>query len=211
MTIGERLYNLRKEKGISQEALANELNVSRQSVSKWETGESTPDFDKIIPLCEFYGITSDELLSGKKDIVVAKEEKVKNNFARNIAISVGLYICSLVAIILFGAALDQPIIGVCIFFLIIAVATTIIVYSAIKYKSSKEKKEKEEKNKELDLVCEIIGIVGLVAYFVISFATGAWQITWVIFLIIGLCDTIAKLIFSMKKDNVKKVEDKENE
>ena len=211
MTIGERLYNLRKEKGISQEALANELNVSRQSVSKWETGESTPDFDKIIPLCEFYGITSDELLSGKKDIVAAKEEKVKNNFARNIAISVGLYICSLVAIILFGASLDQPIIGVCIFFLIIAFATTIIVYSAIKYKSSKEKKEKEEKNKELDLVCEIIGIVGLVAYFVISFATGAWQITWVIFLIIGLCDTIAKLIFSMKKDNVKKVEDKENE
>ena len=208
MTISERLYNLRKEKGLSQEQLANELNVSRQTVSKWETGESTPDFDKIIPLCEFYGITSDELLSGKKDIVVAKEEKVHNNFARNIAISVGLYICSLIALILFAAAFNQPIIGVCVFFFIIAVATTIIVYSSITYSKKKQetaKKEgKESKDEPIKLVTDIIGIIGLVVYFIISFATGAWYITWVIFLIIGLCDTIAKLIYSMKN----KVEDK---
>ena len=208
MTISERLYNLRKEKGLSQEQLANELNVSRQTISKWETGESTPDFDKIIPLCEFYGITSDELLSGKKDIVVAKEEKVNNNFARNIAISVGLYICSLIAIILCSTTFNQPIIGVCLFFFIIAIATTIIVYSSITYSKKKQetaKKEgKENKDESLKLVTDIIGIIGLVAYFIISFATGAWYITWIIFLIIGLCNTIAKLIYSMKN----KVEDK---
>ena len=208
MTINERLYNLRKEKGLSQEQLANELNVSRQTVSKWETGESTPDFDKIIPLCEFYGITSDELLSGKKDIVEAKKEQVHNNFARNIAISVGLYICSLIAIILFAAALNQPIIGVCVFFFIIAIATTIIVYSSITYSKKKQetaiKEGKNTKDESIKLVTDIIGIIGLVAYFIISFATGAWYITWVIFLIIGLCDTIAKLVYSMKN----KVEDK---
>lgn len=205
MTISERLLKLRKERNLSQEELANVLDVSRQTISKWETGESTPDFNKIIPLCEFYGITSDELLSGSKDIVKAKEESKKNNFARNIAIAVSLYIFSLVAIILFSTLFEQEIIGVCLFFTIIAAATGLIVYSGIKYKSvpteteKAELKRKKEEKTEIDLICSIIGIIGLVVYFIVSFATGAWYITWVIFLIIGLCDTIAKLIFSMKK------------
>ena len=150
MTISERLLKLRKEKNLSQEELANVLDVSRQTISKWETGESTPDFNKIIPLCEFYGITSDELLSGSKDIIKAKEENKKNNFARNIAIAVSLYILSLVAIILFSTSFNEPIIGVCLFFTIIAGATGLIVFSAIKYKSVQTAEEKllEQKAKE---------------------------------------------------------------
>lgn len=66
MNIGEKLYELRKEKNLSQEEVAERLNVSRQTVSKWETNQTTPDFDKIIPLCELFGITSEELLTGKK-------------------------------------------------------------------------------------------------------------------------------------------------
>ena len=50
--IGEKLLELRKKKGLSQEEVAQELNVSRQTISKWETDQSTPDFDKIIPLGE---------------------------------------------------------------------------------------------------------------------------------------------------------------
>lgn len=61
MKLGEKLYELRKEKNLSQEEVANILNVSRQTVSKWETGGTTPDFDKIVPLCNLYGITTDEL------------------------------------------------------------------------------------------------------------------------------------------------------
>ena len=138
MAIGNRLYNLRKEKNISQEELANALDVSRQTISKWETGESTPDFNKICPLCEYFGITTDELISGKQNIIEAKKEDKKAKFARNLAISVGLYILSLVAIILFSAAFDQAIIGVCLFFTIIAVATGLIIYSAIVYGKDKE-------------------------------------------------------------------------
>ena len=74
MTVGERLYNLRKERNISQEELANILDVSRQTVSKWETDQSSPDFDKIVPLCNYFGITSDELLTGKSNIVESKKE-----------------------------------------------------------------------------------------------------------------------------------------
>ena len=74
MTIGERLLKLRKEKNLSQEELANILDVSRQTVSKWETDQSVPDFDKIVPLCEVFGITSDELLTGNSNIIEKKEE-----------------------------------------------------------------------------------------------------------------------------------------
>ncbi len=199
MTIGERLLKLRKEKNISQEELANTLNVSRQTVSKWETDQTMPDFDKIVPLCEYFGITSDELLSGKKDIIESKREDNKKIFARNIAISVGLYILSLVAIITFATVLDAAEIGVCIFFTIIAIATGLIVYSAIFYSNKKEKKE-TKKDTTVKQVCEIIDILGLVVYFLVSFTTGAWHITWIIFLVIGLLEAITKLIFNIKND-----------
>lgn len=202
MTIGERLYNLRKEKNMSQEDLANVLDVSRQTVSKWETGESTPDFNKICPLCEYFGITSDELLSGKQNIIEAKKEDKKAKFARNIAISVALYIISLVAII-GTSTIGQEILGVCLFFTIIAIATGLIIYSAIVYGKDKEKEKKSKeatrRNEVAKSITDIIGLIGVVVYFLVSFTTGAWHITWIIFLIIGVCNAIVRLIFGLKK------------
>ncbi len=215
MTIGNRLYNLRKEKNISQEELANALDVSRQTISKWETGESTPDFNKICPLCEYFGITSDELLSGKQNLIEAKKEDKKAKFARNIAISVGLYIISLVAIILFSSLFEQPIIGVCLFFTLIAIATGIIIYSSIVYGKSekeKEREDKEPKNIVLKQVTNIIDILGVIIYLLVSFLTGAWHISWIIFIVIGLINAIVKLIFGLKgeiKEDEKGVDDDE--
>lgn len=202
MTIGERLLNLRKERNLSQEELANELNVSRQSISKWETNQSMPDFDKIVSLCEYFEITTDELLTGTKDIVEAKEMNNKSNYARNIAISVGLYIFSLAALILFAAGFENSIIGVCLFFTIIAVATGLIIYNSIMY-GKKTKKVKEEKNVQEKLVIKVVNIFIVVLYFSISFLTGAWYITWLIFLIMVAVDTIIKIMFSLKKDELK--------
>ena len=51
------------------------LDVSRQTVSKWETGESIPDFNKIKPICEYFGITTDELITGSQNIVEQKERR----------------------------------------------------------------------------------------------------------------------------------------
>lgn len=65
MELGEKLLELRRKKGMSQEQVANVLNVSRQTVSKWETGQSYPDFDKLVPLSELYQISLDEL-AGKE-------------------------------------------------------------------------------------------------------------------------------------------------
>lgn len=65
MEFNNRLYNLRKQKGFSQEELASKLNVSRQTISKWEIGDSTPDMEKLITISELFEISLDELVLGK--------------------------------------------------------------------------------------------------------------------------------------------------
>lgn len=62
MTLGEKITDLRKKRGLSQEDLAITLGVSRQAVSKWETGEAKPDTDKVIALAEYFEVTTDWLL-----------------------------------------------------------------------------------------------------------------------------------------------------
>ena len=62
MAISDKILNLRKENGLSQEAFAERLGVSRQSVSKWESGAAMPDIDKIVSISEIFGVTTDYLL-----------------------------------------------------------------------------------------------------------------------------------------------------
>ncbi|MBQ3134306.1 MAG: helix-turn-helix domain-containing protein [Oscillospiraceae bacterium] len=62
MTLPEKILKLRTEQELSQGELAERLEVSRQSVSKWETGQSVPDLDKIIRLADLFGVTVDELV-----------------------------------------------------------------------------------------------------------------------------------------------------
>jgi transcriptional regulator with XRE-family HTH domain len=62
MNIGEKIQTLRKQNEISQEQLAEKLNITRQAVSKWETGESLPDIENIVQLSNIFNVTADELL-----------------------------------------------------------------------------------------------------------------------------------------------------
>ncbi|MGT2667092.1 helix-turn-helix domain-containing protein [Streptococcus rifensis] len=62
MTLAEKIFNLRKEAGLSQEQLADQLNLSRQSISKWESGQSQPEIDKIVELSRVFNVTTDYLL-----------------------------------------------------------------------------------------------------------------------------------------------------
>lgn len=74
-----RLYELRKKNGLSQEALAEKLGISRQSVSKWERAESSPDTDNLIALAKLYGVSLDELLLGEeKSEDSAEDENVQD-------------------------------------------------------------------------------------------------------------------------------------
>ena len=62
MELADKIYRLRTEKKFSQGDLADALEVSRQSVSKWETGASVPELDKLVKLSELFGVTLDELV-----------------------------------------------------------------------------------------------------------------------------------------------------
>lgn len=66
LTIANRLVELRQSLGLSQEALAASLGVSRQAVSKWERAEASPDTDNLIALANLYGISLDALLLGRE-------------------------------------------------------------------------------------------------------------------------------------------------
>lgn len=197
MLIGEKLLELRKKKGLSQEEAANILNVSRQTISKWETDQSTPDFDKIVPICELYEISTDELLKGIKTEENIEVTTNKNNSARNIAVSVCLYIISVVFLIGIST-LGHPILGLSLMLITIALATGIIVYNGIVNKKPKRKLSKNEK--KIKHINEAISIFIVIIYFVVSFTTMAWHITWVLFLVDGLLEEIVKLIYSCKGD-----------
>ena len=208
MTIGDRLLKLRKERNLSQEDLANELDVSRQTISKWETNQSVPDFDKIVPLCNYFGITTDELLTGNKNLLESNAQSIKSTYARNIAIAVMLYIISVVAIIICGAGFEKPITGVSIFFTLIAIATGLLIYNGIYYKKESKEEQPTKKNSIVKQINSIVDTIGLVIYLLVSFLTGAWHITWIIFIIVGIINQIIKLFFDLKNNQK---EDNDNE
>ena len=62
MTLDEKILNLRKARGWSQEELAERIGVTRQAVSRWESGSAKPDADKIVAICDLFGVSADYLL-----------------------------------------------------------------------------------------------------------------------------------------------------
>ena len=75
--IANRLLEFRKKSGLSQEELAEKLNITRQSVSKWERAESAPDTDNLIELAKIYGVTLDDLLNVDKPMEQTEEKVIE--------------------------------------------------------------------------------------------------------------------------------------
>ena len=253
MTLGERLLEYRNRVGLSQEKLAEKVGVTRQTVSKWETNQSTPDFDKIIPLCEILSITTEELIKGEKkekDVKLSeikqekekaeKEYMQKRNKKKAIVLSISIF---LYCIATFALPYMTEVLryedahAVMIWATLCTIATVIIVYFFVAYPNMyKEEKEKtgikddiEELNDEIEeigklddnrikieavgaeskteaLAIQIIASLFLIIYLLVSFLTGAWHITWILWIVFILVELIVKLIFSMKgeKENNEK-------
>ena len=79
MDFRERLFDLRRQAGLSQEELANLLNVTRQAVQKWEAGASRPDMDNLVSLAEYFNVSLDYLVTGKEP-TPPPEHTVVNNY-----------------------------------------------------------------------------------------------------------------------------------
>ena len=87
MKLAENLQMLRKEKGLSQENLAEKCQISRQAIAKWESGESVPTIEKLCFLADFYDLSLDELVGRKKvDKFVKLKEYIRTFAAKDIPV-----------------------------------------------------------------------------------------------------------------------------
>lgn len=217
MTLPERLMKLRKAAGLSQEEVADRLELTRQTVSKWETGQSSPDLDKVLPLCELYNITPDELLhdggsdeadelKAQKDAARA-EELLEKSVAKKkligILSGVMLYVLAIVFIMVAIPALGfNPVVASGIFLIIFAFATLMIIYSAVMYRKKRDKVKKQTKEMQLyKAIDSVLALITLTAYLLISFLTMAWHITWIMWIIYALISQIVKLIIMIATGN----------
>lgn len=221
MSIGGKLYELRKKKGLSQEEVADKLNVSRQTVSKWETDQSMPEFDKIVPICELYSITADELLTGikkeekveetisKSDTTSVKEQEgVNKKRALGIGIGVFLYFVAVVWVMITVPVMRMnPIVSSGVFLLIAGIATFVIIYTSMVYKKEKKEEPKERIHPTKALANQVNSIIAIfftVIYLLISFLTMAWHITWILWIVYACIAEIVKLIFMLRGDSNEK-------
>jgi len=216
MGLGNHLFHARKKKGLSQEEVAEKLGISRQTVSKWETDQSMPDFDKIAPLCELYQISADELLMmGKSEnkenrreesqsVNDAYNERNRKKKAIGISFSVLTYFIAIAWIMIAIPVYKMdPVLSSAIFLLICGIATFIVVYTCVMYRKRKEKQEDKRSTLEKQ-IDSVLSMIILVIYLLISFMTMAWHITWILWVVYGLLVEIIKLLFLLGgRDNEK--------
>ena len=103
MKLSEKLYLLRKRSGLSQEQLAERLDVSRQAVSKWESGVSVPESEKLVVISSYFNVSVDYLLKDEIDSPDTNEptsSQKKNEIARYVGL--GLCILGFLCLIAWG-------------------------------------------------------------------------------------------------------------
>ncbi len=230
MNLGEKLFELRRTKNLTQDDVAEKLNVTRQTVSKWETNQSTPDFDKILPLCELYGISPNELLKGESKETINNENKeelnwseaknhlftrgkddedsyarmnrnqIKQKSAEVVSSSILIFIAA-IAFVAIGTTVMMwnPVVTGCAFLVMVGFGVTRIVKHYMSIPKFEKTKQEAKRDKVVKQINDIIGAIGVAIYFIVSFVTMAWHITWVIFIIMGMIEEIVKLIFMLKE------------
>ena len=181
--IANRLLELRKENGYSQEQLADELGISRQAVSKWERAEASPDMDNLIALSKLYNVSIDSLLKDeddqsneKMDFDVEVVEEQSSKFTKAF-LSAFPIIIVLIYLILGGLfSLWHP--GWLVFLLIPVIPS---LFEAIKHKNPEE-------------FCFPVLIV--IIYLLLGFEFNLWHPFWFLFILIPvyyvICDVIHK-------------------
>ncbi len=171
MTLGERLKMYRTQKSLSQEKIAEMLDVSRQAVTKWETGQTTPSSDNLIALANLYDVSLDELI-GKNEMVSTEAKKEKlfspkhNPILRN-----NFIIIAIIAQAAFLNVAIQPLYTegtpYHILFLLFKYLPllTASVWMAVNLHYEKDEKQRK-KNTLIELAyCVIMAIVALVGYY----------------------------------------------
>lgn len=103
--LSEKLYACRRKSGLSQEQLAERIGVTRQAISKWELGTSTPELENLLALCDCFGITLDELTREDGSPVSTESTDARPADETQRRAGVGLLLAGAVGLLLVGALL----------------------------------------------------------------------------------------------------------
>lgn len=205
-TFGDFLYELRKEKGITQAALAEMLGVTNKAVSKWETGEAMPETSLLLPIAEIFGVTVDELLNGKRSDEAKQAQSTNTNdydSIMNNLLTKGKGDPETVLDKIRGAVCASVImVGITVYLLLGALAGLWTPYWIIlptcalscgiigivfKLCDAEKRKKMRRKNKNpyTEGICGIIILSCIIAYLFLGALTNLWHPYWFI-LIIGI-------------------------
>jgi Predicted transcriptional regulators len=131
--LGEKILKMRKEHNLSQEQLAEKLNVSRQTISNWENGKFYPDIDGLVNLSKCFNVSLDNLLSNDDKVLDYLKEStdiVKSN--RNVLNAIILNIVLIVVFVIMGIVFEQSAFIVIIIFTISIISFSYLFYQIIK-------------------------------------------------------------------------------
>ena len=179
--LADRLVELRKEHKLSQEALAEKLGLSRQSISKWERAEASPDTDNLIALANVYGISLDELLGNEKkaekevpaEIISLTDTQIK---AKENLKKVPLFLLGAIAVYVVGGI----VLGGkwwAIMWALLALAFAYALLCASKINENK-------KAMSITLMTLALALATASIYVVCGVLLSLWSIAWVVFLLI---------------------------
>ena len=173
MTLGERLKKYRAQTGMSQEKIAERLGVSRQAVTKWEAGQTTPSSDNLIALANLYDVSLDELIGKNEDEMASTEEEQKKRFSpkHNPILRNNFIIIAIIAQAAFLNVAIQPLYTegtpYHIFFLLFKYLPLLAASVWMAFNLHYEKEEKQrKKNTLIELAyCVVMVMIALVGYY----------------------------------------------
>lgn len=179
--IADRLVALRKENGYSQEVLAEKLGLSRQSISKWERAEASPDTDNLIALAQVYNMTLDELL-GNGESAPKKETKVKEKTPMTNAQIKGKKLMKIMPIISIAVVVVYVLVGFAakiwhptwMMFLLIPLLLTV----AISLLAGKTKRITAL------MLTSSVSLLAVIVYLFAGLVFQMWAVAWIVFLAI---------------------------
>lgn len=133
MDLGKKITAMRNEKNLSQEQLAEKLNVTRQTISNWENGKFYPDIDSLVNLSKFFNVSLDNLLSYDDkvlDYLKDSTDIVKSN--KNILYAVLLNILLIIAFVIVGIIFNENTSIIIIIFTVSIISFSFLFYQIIK-------------------------------------------------------------------------------
>lgn len=143
MSLGENLQFLRKRNDITQEQLAEKLNVSRQSVSKWESDTAYPEMDKLIQLCEMFNCRMDDILRENISTLYVEDkadyDKHMNLLSKMMALGVGLILFGLAIMTFLSGFIENDELASIPFFILLIIAVAIFIVMGLQHSDFEKK------------------------------------------------------------------------